>query len=734
MRKHDVLGYEVPFDATMMIVFGGRTYVHEKDPGDGRLIYHKCERIPRADLEVDWRSCKELITSDMWRYDIAQAKWEFIKPGSAISPTTGLAVGYPASRYGHAAAIVEVPEGSEGFKRVYMYLYGGLGHACPGGVCNDVWKYEVPWAAQALFPKFPGGYWNRGNAWDKLKDCPFGGRYRHQMVGTSNQEYIYIFGGQGMGGFHSDLIRYRVVTDLWEDMRPFGRVSLTRLMYDYRGLAEFRQVSTDEYDASMDVDCRLAWRFDGRWAHCQVCHDCRLAIGRGEDGAALPPERGDFAMTKFKDPSVGEDDWLVTFGGFRSKWGAYYNEGGMHNQTGEAQGEESLSPIDRFDERYYFNDMWIYDPTANQWVERLSEGPSPSARKGHQMIARRTAGNDTQLVLFGGHQQDQQTSDVWTIDLMRDREERQWTKIDPYIWGPRPPSMSYHTMLFSEDMNLFVVFGGLHWDQTDLQVTDDQRNVDRRCFKEAQGLQDNYAGVPQDDFIQRMRELCDRDDFCCMLTSEEIVPTTIRGIRVRDSVGGLDLIAVSTLCRADCADKQFFPDFYPIMTEGVWTFSPSACMNDCSGHGVCDMSRCVCEPRWYGTDCSMLRCPGSACYVHPKTKEQFCVECSQHGRCLEGRCQCTPGWSNDDCSSVLCEGNCSSTYNETRGVCIPDFPVNQCHCLGPWSGLNCSLALCLNGCAGHGRCVDGNCMCDANFHGEDCSLFVWPLTGESSTA
>merc|ERR1712070_1068359 len=114
------------------------------------------------------------------------------------------------------------------------------------------------------------------------------------------------------------------------------------------------------------------------------------------------------------------------------------------------------------------------------------------------------------------------------------------------------------------------------------------------------------------------------------------------------------------------------------MNEGVWILSTDECPGNCSGHGRCEFTQCICELGWYGIDCSLPRCPGSICYAQSRTKEQFCVECSAHGRCINGTCACFPGWGFDDCSTPECPVNCSTTPTEVRGVCVEDFPVHQC--------------------------------------------------------
>lgn len=727
MRKYDILGYEVPFDATYMLVFGGRTYVHEYD-STGQLVYHNCEQIPLAEFtnHPEWRSCLEVIVNELWRYDITRGKWEFLKPDSSNDPSTGLPVGYPLSRYGHAATMVEA-EDSPGFVRKWLYIYGGLGPQCTSGVCNDMWKYEIPWAAQAYYPKFPDQDWDRGNMWYRLKDSPFGGRYRHAMVTTSSYEYIYVFGGQGIGVYYDNLYRYRISTDNWEDLRPFGRLSLTRLMYDYQGIAHVTNVSPELYNPAIDVDCTTALNFDGAFRHCSACHSCRLSIGRRGSGAELPEERIDFGLTYFTPPEENvADDTLIIVGGYRTTWGDEESSAGAgvaRLQAGQA------------DNRFYFNDVWTYDSTFNRFIRQPTTGSAPEPRGGHGIVAHRP-GNDTQIIMFGGHNHDIAFNDLWILDVVRPTEERVWTRIDPYIRGARPPATAYHTLVYSASLNLLVLFGGLGWPPTDLEWSDARRNIDRRCLKEAQELPEKWNGTNAQDpwneanFLTTMRQRCVQANFCCPMDAVTAggPAQTINGVQIRAVDGGpLDLMKVSLLCRGQCDADSFVPAFNPTIGQGVWTFSPQACPNHCNGRGVCMLTQCICNLEWYGADCSLPRCPGSTCYTHPRTQEQFCVECSQHGRCVAGRCQCFPGWGFDDCSAAMCENNCTSTLEVTRGVCIPDFPTHTCVCRQGWAGRICNISLCLNSCSGRGTCVDGACLCQPNYHGQDCSLFVFPL-------
>jgi len=328
--------------------------------------------------------------------------------------------------------------------------------------------------------------------------------------------------------------------------------------------------------------------------------------------------------------------------------------------------------------------------------------------------------------------------DVWMLDLKDGNSAGVWTRLDQFFAGLSPVSTTYHTFLYDNYTDKAILFGGIHWKPTDLAVTDERRNVDRRCLKEAQELTEKWTGPTakqpwkEELFLKYLTDRCQENEFCCSLSGlSPGMGTVYHGLYIREYIfAPLCLRNVSMVCRIDCEAKAFRPIFYPIMVEGVWTFNPMACISDCGGHGTCELSQCTCEVGWYGADCLSKRCPGSSCYTHPYTKEQHCTECSQHGRCIDGACECYPGWGYDDCSAVLCPKNCSSDHLVTRGICVEDFPVHQCVCLGKWSGEACDEALCLNDCSGRGECKEGVCDCQKYFHGEDCSLFAFPLKSD----
>lgn len=92
--------------------------------------------------------------------------------------------------------------------RKYLYVYGGFSFEC-ATACFDLWRYEIPWAPIATYPKKVGKWHNRANHWTLIiedENYSPGPRVKSSMVAiqiypnataniTRDEHYLYIFGG-----------------------------------------------------------------------------------------------------------------------------------------------------------------------------------------------------------------------------------------------------------------------------------------------------------------------------------------------------------------------------------------------------------------------------------------------------------------------------------------------------------------------------------------------------------
>uniref|UniRef100_UPI00398EC6D9 tenascin-like isoform X4 n=1 Tax=Pristiophorus japonicus TaxID=55135 RepID=UPI00398EC6D9 len=89
--------------------------------------------------------------------------------------------------------------------------------------------------------------------------------------------------------------------------------------------------------------------------------------------------------------------------------------------------------------------------------------------------------------------------------------------------------------------------------------------------------------------------------------------------------------------------------------------------------------------------------------------------CGAHGNYSTDTCGClcNPGWKGINCTEPDCPENCNK-----RGMCIN----GKCLCEEGFTGEDCSFEVtCLNDCSDQGRCINGVCQCFISYTGEDCS-------------
>ncbi|XP_041050034.1 tenascin isoform X4 [Carcharodon carcharias] len=88
--------------------------------------------------------------------------------------------------------------------------------------------------------------------------------------------------------------------------------------------------------------------------------------------------------------------------------------------------------------------------------------------------------------------------------------------------------------------------------------------------------------------------------------------------------------------------------------------------------------------------------------------------CGAHGNYSTDTCGClcNPGWKGANCTEPDCPENCNE-----RGTCIN----GKCLCEEGFTGEDCSIEVsCPNDCSDQGRCINGVCQCFSGYTGEDC--------------
>ncbi|KAE9552406.1 hypothetical protein FO519_004387 [Halicephalobus sp. NKZ332] len=218
----------------------------------------------------------------------------------------------------------------------------------------------------------------------------------------------------------------------------------------------------------------------------------------------------------------------------------------------------------------------------------------------------------------------------------------------------------------------------------------------------------------------------------------------------------LSVPEASKTCKYDCFSKGVCRDGKCHCHAG---FSgefceETACPVLCSGNGIYSNGKCSCHEGFKGPDCDL---DGSWCTV---------PDCNNHGICAsDGNCHCDHGWSGEFCD----QKDCADPTCSNNGIC----QNGTCYCAAGWYGSNCEQRIstacspldhynlprksyqsssvgkiqndvpvadkehvpvrkieklpkrneestCSPACV-HGVCLDGHCVCDISFGGEDCS-------------
>ncbi|XP_054618802.1 integrin beta-8 isoform X3 [Dunckerocampus dactyliophorus] len=144
-----------------------------------------------------------------------------------------------------------------------------------------------------------------------------------------------------------------------------------------------------------------------------------------------------------------------------------------------------------------------------------------------------------------------------------------------------------------------------------------------------------------------------------------------------------------------------------VMNESKWDCRADGSNVDCSGRGVCECGRCVCEQSRlgtvYGKYCQMddFSCPYNGGLL-----------CGGKGVCVSGECVCEGGWTGDSCGCAVSTATCQSPDGllcSGRGKCV----CGQCVCDGQgYSGDVCERCpACQSSCQSNWKCVDCHVSC-----------------------
>lgn len=108
------------------------------------------------------------------------------------------------------------------------------------------------------------------------------------MVASWDSQFLFVFGGQGIGRWEDSLYRYRIFTDMWEDLQPLGVKEVKRMAFNYLDKIHPVVLDYSYYDPTVDdVEDPLV---------DQLCPDCGAVYERTPNGGHLPRSRGDAKM------------------------------------------------------------------------------------------------------------------------------------------------------------------------------------------------------------------------------------------------------------------------------------------------------------------------------------------------------------------------------------------------------------------------------------------------------
>lgn len=527
--------------------------------------------------------------------------------------------------------------------------------------CNDTWLYSVP-----------NNVWTQPGSMGRAPAR----RWKHSM--SDYRDSVFLFGGHGQARASavdaSAVLPNEIydVNDVYDPSKP--------LLFD----------DLWEYNLTRAAVAGASW--SKRVTVCTTCNSSEVEA----DGTLTLDVRG--PRPRHSASLVTYADCLYLFGGWAfgglSSYVPYY-------PTRDPSSYPSLLT------KYYRNDLWRFNISANTWAQIRAANAShavPSPRAGHAAAVSARDGQAV-MVIFGGNTWDDQIGDAWQFNF----SSQAWMSIQG---DGAFPSRRTAPILVAVGQDSRTAPGSGPQSGRLLLATG------HGCLKGT-----SYAGAASSSVTHAVSALGAYSGYDTSLSRSGNGTISAFGSYVNATTGNVTYAVSPDLwveTSAEYGEKYCVEEL-----DDVWEYSPSACPADCSRHGPCFFNSCICDPGFWGTDCSNVTCPASSCAYDYVRRTLACSFCNGRGSCngLLGTCSCAFPASGAGCEAYACLNGCSG-----HGVCNTALANAQgygtCACEDGYQGLDCGVTVCVlnpsegastESCSGQGICVGGRCACFPGF-------------------
>lgn len=311
---------------------------------------------------------------------------------------------------------------------------------------------------------------------------------------------------------------------------------------------------------------------------------------------------------------------------------------GRSNHAADLDSDGNLVIVAGFSTRGYLNDVWVYNPAYNLWVQFETAGEAPTPRELHSFNIRGKAG-----YMYGGFHSGGVSSELYVLDL----ELMTWSR--PADDGYLPEGREGHiSAIISEYL---YIFGGCDF-----------------------GLNTCYNYIYVLDLLSLWWTKLQHRRFTPLPPIKERLGAAVVGSSIY-IFGGCylnkycynDFMTLDTGVNCDCSSNGLCRDGLCVCYKGYTASDCSVrpkCKENCLYRGFCTSSGlCDCYPGYKGTICEYESlCPNNCTGV-------------VNGRCqTNGVCLCNAGYSGSDCKCTCVNGYC------VNGACL---------CNVGWTGVKC---------------------------------------------